>query len=48
MQLFFAQQAAGREGNFMQTLIMIGIAIVFTAISSSYALSAEATAHWTE
>lgn len=29
MQIFIAQQAAGREGNFMQTLIMIGIAIVF-------------------
>lgn len=29
MNLFFAQQAAGREGNFMQTLIMIGIAVIF-------------------
>lgn len=29
MHLFFAQQAAGREGNLIQTLIMIGIAIVF-------------------
>ena len=29
MNLFFAQQAAGREGNMMSTLIMIGIAIIF-------------------
>lgn len=29
MNAFFAQQAAGREGNFIQTLIMIGIAVLF-------------------
>lgn len=29
MNIFFAQQAAGREGNLIQTLIMIAIAVIF-------------------
>ena len=29
MNMFFAQAASGRDGNYMQTLVMIGIAVLF-------------------